>query len=64
MAHFVYRTSEGDIKASFQCSVCGEMCDGELYIWPSFPSEKACHVCGPEQDTKFVKVINATFFNF
>lgn len=60
MAYLVYHTTEGMVKASFECSVCGEPCDKELYIWSGYPSEKACHICGPEQG--MARVLNATFF--
>lgn len=63
MAYIVYHMKDGtEKKAYFQCSVCGEPCDQELYICNAFVSEKACHICGPEQG--MTKVVNATFFTY
>ena len=62
MAFIMYHTTEGNRRAYFQCSVCGENYDEELYVSPDFVSEKACHVCGPEYG--YTRVMNATFKYF
>ncbi len=63
MAYIVYHMEDGKEKrGSFQCSVCGEPCDQELYGCNMFVSEKGCHICGPIQG--MTKVVNATFFTY
>ena len=64
MSHIVYQTADGRERlARFQCSICGNTSNGKLYISPFHVSEKACHVCGPEQGYDEVVNIRAIIYN-